>query len=211
MARSSGNSITFVVPDGGQADTGGRRISRTGTPTIGRGRLEASIQLGALRDGGKTATVEARPGRDVVVLHIDKGPSLVLHPENARDLLLAQSGEGSGRGAGPRGGVLVPPRLRWDGPELGDVARGGPRGVGDVILTGLDVIADLVGDKAADLAASTVVRRVDAQVIPGVYQLRPDALPMLKGGMPPVNELPSVPDGGPLLVLVHGTFSSPAT
>jgi len=35
--------------------------------------------------------VSARPGEDVVVLTIANGPTLVLHPADARDLLLAQS------------------------------------------------------------------------------------------------------------------------
>ncbi|HVH26197.1 MAG TPA: CHAT domain-containing protein [Vicinamibacterales bacterium] len=208
MARSSHKPITFIVPDGRQADATGRIVTRAGAAGLGRGRLEASIQLAATRGGGETAVVAARPGRDVVVLHIDRGPALVLHPESARDLLLAQRRDASDRSTGTDGdGVLVPARLQWHDPAIGEIDRGAPRGVGDVVLTGLDVIADLVGDKAADFAASAVVRRVDAQVNPGLYELQPDALPQLKGRMRPVTRLPSVPNNGPLLVLVHGTFT----
>jgi hypothetical protein len=44
-------------------------------------------------------------------MHIDGGPMLVLHPENARDLMLAQ-GDGTRASAGADA-VSVPARLQW--------------------------------------------------------------------------------------------------
>ena len=50
------------------------------------------MRVGAQRAGSAAdVRVSATPGEDVVVLHIAGGPSLTLHPETARDLLLAQS------------------------------------------------------------------------------------------------------------------------
>jgi putative transposase len=54
--------------------------------------LKQSVTVAARRGEGGEVTVTAVPGRDVVVLHIQDGPSPTLHPANARDLILAQTG-----------------------------------------------------------------------------------------------------------------------
>jgi hypothetical protein len=153
----------------------------------------------------------AVPGEDVVVLEIANGPVLTLHPESARDLILAQ-GATRKRGASygspglPPDQAVVPAELHWDGLEEDGVARGATRGfLGRVLLKAVHVVT---GDRGVDLAASQVVERVDAQVVAGVYQLKPDVLPRLKGSGALMKNLPAAKDGRPILILIHGTFSN---
>ena len=87
--------------------------------------------------------------------------------------------------------------------------RGRTRGfLGDVMLKAIDVVTGKVVDQAADFTASAIVKKVDAQVKEGVYRLSPDALTPLKDSAA-LAQVPSRPKG-PILVLVHGTFSRPA-
>src|SRR5437899_1562332 len=60
--------------------------------------------------------------------------------------------------------------------------------------------------RAARGAAGAVTRKVDGAVDEGVYQLSADALTPLKGTGAKLANVPAASDGGPLLVLVHGTF-----
>jgi len=81
---ASGTSdITFIVP--GQEQPAATARSAT------RGSVKASVRVGTQRGGGDPVRVTARPGEDVVVLSVANGPTLVLHPADARDLMLAQS------------------------------------------------------------------------------------------------------------------------
>ena len=184
-----------------------------------RGRVQQAVRLRAVRaggGGGGEVRVQAVPGRDVVVLQLAGGPSLVLHPEHARDLLRAQQAgltrSASGRASDAE--VAVPAELRWHGLEApGATARGGSgatRGLlGSVLLAGIEIVSGAGGDSLADMAAEKVAARVDAQVEPGVYALQASALPLLKGsGRPALATLPAA--NGPLLVFVHGTFSNTA-
>ncbi|MEO8296694.1 MAG: CHAT domain-containing protein [Burkholderiales bacterium] len=219
-ADHNSNPITFVVP--GQRLDAVTRSSGSGplaVPLGLGGTLKASVRLGALRSGSPPQRLVAVPGRDVVVLHVANGPSLVLHPATARDLLMAQSGTARGsvatRGGGSRSEpapttVEVPLQLRWQGLESTAVAtRGATRGwLGDVLLAGLDIVTDHLKDKAQDYVAGELVERIDAQVDEGVYALQPRALSKLKS-QPRVPTLPDA-QGAPTLVLVHGTFSNTA-
>jgi hypothetical protein len=133
----------------------------------------------------------AVPGEDAVVLQIAGGPALVLHPENARDLMLAQQGEikrsRSAKGAVESGPdeVKVPVQLQWRGLEHRTAARGQTRGfLGDVLLAAVHVITGIGTGRAADLVADKVVERFDAHVDEGLYQLNQDALTALKGSPP---------------------------
>jgi hypothetical protein len=151
--------------------------------------LKQSVTVAARRGEGGEVTVTAVPGRDVVVLHIQDGPSLTLHPANARDLILAQSGLAPNRGGSTADGVRVPASFRWRGIEQTVPSRGASRSrLGDVILKGIDVfkdaVADVLVDKAQSFAASELVRRVDAQVTEGVYALNQAELTPLKTGTP---------------------------
>ena len=82
--------ITFLVS--GDPNTAPAReiASRSAV----RGRVRHSVRVAASRGTGTRVSIDATPGKDVVVLHIADGPELVLHPENARDLLLAQTRSG---------------------------------------------------------------------------------------------------------------------
>lgn len=211
-------AITFIVPGQEQAvEAGATRGGAAAAPLpvgFSQGRVKQSVRVGAQRGGGGDVRLTAVPGEDVVVLHIANGPELVLHPETARDLMLAQGEVKRSRSAqgvdeaGPNE-VKVPVQLQWRGLEEGVAVRGATRGfLGDVLLSAVDVITGLFKDPAADFAASKVVDLVDGQVVAGVYALKAEALSKLKDGGTPLAQVPAAPDGGPLLVLIHGTFST---
>jgi len=198
---SSTNDITFIVP--GQA--------QDAAPPSTRGALKAAVRVGTERGGGEPVRVSARPGRDVVVLEIANGPTLVLHPAAARDLMLAQSASVTRDAlAGTRGKpseILVPAQLGWPGLEA-EATRGTTRGwLGQALLTGFQVLTGDALDPAAKLAAAAVTKKVDAQVDVGVYRLDANSLASLKGSGAKLDIVPAAADGGPLLVFVHGTFS----
>ena len=204
--------IIFAVP--GQAQPAGT----SATPTRGRAAsstVKFSVRVGAQRGGGGTGgtgdvvRVTARPGEDVVVLTIANGPTLVLHPEDARDLLRAQGAAPtrSAVKAGPANEVMVSAQLGWPGLEA-TATRGATRGwMGQALLSVVEVITGLVKDPAVDLATAAITQKVDGAVEEGLYQLTPDPLPpKLKGSGLLLPSVPVAADGGPLLVLVHGTF-----
>jgi len=189
--------ITFIIP--GQAQTAG---------AASRGSVKTSVRVGVQRGGVEPVRVSARPGDDIVVLSIANGPTLYLHPEDARDLMRAQSA-GATRGtvnAADDNEVLVSAQLGWPGLEAG-ATRGTTRGwMGQAVLSAFEVITGLVKDPAK-LAAAAVTKKVDGAVEAGVYELSADApLEKLKGSGRKRDAVAAAPDGGPLLVLVHGTF-----
>ena len=189
--------ITFIIP--GQAQKAGAAT---------RGSVKTSVRVGAQRGGVEPVRVSARPGDDVVVLSIANGPTLYLHPEDARDLMRAQSA-GATRGtvnAADDNEVLVSAQLGWPGLEAG-ATRGTTRGwMGQAVLSAFEVITGLAKDPAR-LAAAAVTKRVDGAVEAGVYELSADALPeTLKGSDLRRDAVAAAPDGGAMLVLVHGTF-----
>ncbi|MEP7302717.1 MAG: hypothetical protein ABI699_14455, partial [Caldimonas sp.] len=199
---SSSNEIVFVIP--GQAEPVG--AGRDGT----RGSVRAAVRVGTTRAGGEPVRVTARPGEDVVVLAIANGPTLVLHPEDARDLMQAQAAAPTRGAAAPDAAsneVLVPAQLGWPGLEA-EATRGATRGwMGQALLTGFQVLTGLAKDPADKLVAAAVTKKVDGKVEAGVYRLDADALEPLKGSGRKLESVPAAVDGGPLLVLVHGTFS----
>jgi len=208
-------AITFVVPGQAQAPDAVRGAAQAPLPAgLAQGRIKQSVRVGLHRAGGGEVRVTAVPGEDIVVLHIAGGPPLTLHPETARDLLLAQGDtrRGTTRGgtpAAPPAEVRVPAQLQWRGLEAGVATRGATRGfLGDVLLAAIDVVTDRVRDPAADFVASQVVQRVDAQVDAGVYRLQPETLASLKGTGGALAQLDAV--DAPQLVFVHGTFSNTA-
>src|SRR3982751_646839 len=123
---SSADDITFVVPGQEQPTP----VSRSGVAA----GVKASVRVGTQRGGGEPVRVSARPGEDVVVLSVANGPTLVLHPADARDLMLAQSASmtrsavATRSAGGPaRGEVVVPAQLGWPGLEA-EATRGTTRG-----------------------------------------------------------------------------------
>ena len=211
MSDQQHGPISFIVH--GQALPGGvpPAASTRGTPGTRTlpGRVKGAVRLGSLRSAATPQTLVAVPGEDIVALHIAGGPVLLLHPENARDLLLAQNGApmaatrggpGAATAAAPSS-VAVGATLRWQGLEAGTPTRGL---LGDVVLKALEVLTGLAKDQAADFAASQVVAKVDSQVEAGVYALAPDSLGKLKGSGRRVVQLPASTE--PMLVFIHGTF-----
>src|SRR6185437_7583220 len=75
--------IIFIVP--------GQPTAASAGSLAARGRVRSAVRVGAERGGGGPSRVAATPGEDVVVLVVANGPTLVLHPEDARDLLRAQA------------------------------------------------------------------------------------------------------------------------
>lgn len=211
-------TITFLVqgqslpPDEGLRGGPAAAAAALGT----RGTVRQRVQLGARRGSGERVQVGARPGQDAVVLHIAGGPSLVLHPETARDLMLAQADRppaAAQRGAGSAAvaDVEVPAQLAWRSLERGSAHRGATRGrLGEVLLSGIEVITDLLTEPAARLTAAKIGERFDAQVEAGVYALEAQAFNTpLKGSGRRLARLPAPPQpDAPLLVLLHGTFSN---
>ncbi|MGZ8259418.1 MAG: hypothetical protein ACXWUL_02575, partial [Caldimonas sp.] len=201
MASGGTNDITFIVPGRPQAP-----VARSGAAGIAK----ASVRVGTDQSGDETVRVTARPGEDVVVLSVANGPTLVLHPADARDLMLAQSAAltRSALGAGQRGSgapgpveVVVPAQLGWPGIEA-QATRGTTRGwLGQALLSGFQVLTGIAKDPAAKLAAAAVTKKVDAKVDAGVYRLSADALAPLKGSGRKLDAVPAAGDGGPLLVL----------
>ncbi|MBH2042030.1 MAG: CHAT domain-containing protein [Comamonadaceae bacterium] len=198
---TSAKEITFVVP--GQLQAAGTGAAPT------RGSLKASVRVGAQRGSGDVVRVTARPGEDVVVLTIANGPTLVLHPEDARDLMRAQAGAGTRSAvvASASDEVVVTPQLGWPGLES-SASRGATRGwLGQAVLSAFDVVTGLFKDPAVSLASAAITKKVDGAVEAGVYELSADPLPKsLKDSGLKREAVPAAADGGPLLVLVHGTF-----
>ncbi|MBG6080087.1 tetratricopeptide (TPR) repeat protein [Rubrivivax gelatinosus] len=206
MATDAG-SITFIVPARASRGAGGA-AAPLGNRTL-PGRVLDSVRVAALRAGADRQRLVARIGQDAVALHLAGGPVLVLHPENARDLLFAQAGATQAtRGAGQPAPaeVEVPVALRWAGLEPLAATRGLalPEGAA---LDAVEILTDLVRAPLADAAVEAIARHVDGQAGDAVYALEPGALTALKGR--PACAAASIgarADGGPLLVLAHGTF-----
>lgn len=216
--------ITFVVAGqrlDGDTTRGGAGAASTPPPMGLRGSVKASVRVGATRGAGDAHRIDAVPGVDMVVLHIANGPSLVLHPHTARDLLLAQSGTprrstrsatGTDHPEAAPSEVLVPAQWRWQGLEAHAVGtRGATRGfLGDVLLSAIEVVTGPLRERAQDFAADQIVQRIDGQVDEGVYALDAQTLARLKG-QTRVDTMTAAADGGPTLVFVHGTFSETAS
>ncbi len=216
-ARGANSPITFVIP--GQRD-GGLRSAGAAAPAVPAGlaglggRVKASVRVSARRAAGDAVRVTAIPGEDVVVLQIAGGPTLVLHPESARDLLLGQgTATRSARAKATAGGadeVPVPAQLAWRTLEGAAPAATATRGggfLGKVLLSMFEVVTGFSTEPVVDFVTSAVLQRVDGQVDPGVYALRPETLPALKGSGWKVDAVPEEhAAAGPLLVFLHGTF-----
>lgn len=201
--RSDTHDITFIIP--GHTRPAGFAASR------GRagGTVKHSVRVGAQRGAGAPVRITARPGEDVVVLTVANGPTLVLHPQDARDLLRAQAvgATRSAVAASDSNEVTVSAQLGWPGLEA-SATRGAARGwLGQAVLSAVDVITGLFKDPAADLATAAITHQVDGAVDEGVYQLSAEPLPAsLKGSGLKLSSVSAPDDGGPLLVLIHGTF-----
>jgi pimeloyl-ACP methyl ester carboxylesterase len=144
-----------------------------------------------------------------VAVHLANGPVLILHPDTAKLMFEAQHNPDS-RGAQDPDSVRIPTQLEWDGQaEMLAQSRGASRGiVGKVLVYLIEIVTGVDTDDVADIAAERAAAKVDGQVTPGLYRLSRNALNPLKGS-PIVGESDiAVSATKPLLVLLHGTFSS---
>ena len=210
MPRESKQTIVFVVP-GERHEAGATRGAGVGgelaVPGLD-GQVIDAVRVGQRRDGGAGHRLEAVVGEDVVVLQIEGGPQLILHPENARALLLAQSGQKRGRdGDAAAGELRVPAELRWSGLEQAATsARGASRGfLGKVVLK----VFQIFRPKAAKLAGKALIDKIDGQVSEGVYRLDRGELKSLAGAAVQ-RPIETTAEHHRALVLIHGTFSSTA-
>jgi pimeloyl-ACP methyl ester carboxylesterase len=174
--------------------------------------VRSAVRVGARRGNATVVRVKAKVGEDVVRVRIANGPTLYLHPENALELMRAQTGgvpearRGGPAEALPDDEVTVPSQLAWrglDSPANVPTTRG-KISLGDVVVDGIDVITGLVKGKLENKAAAGIVSKFDDHIDAGVYALNRQSLEPLKG-KPKVSGIGGT--GGPILVLVHGTFS----
>ena len=202
MATDDTQPITFAVPGHNGAPVAAATRGGAAPAAALPGRVKASVRVGALRDGGAPVRVTAVPGEDIVALHIEDGPVLLLHPATARDLM--QGAATRQRGAGD---VPVQAELAWPG-VAGDTATrdlaASASGFGRIVVSAFQVLTGLVKDKAVDFAAGQVVKRVDGQVDAGVYALQAARMDKLKGSA--FKQTRIAASANPVLVLLHGTF-----
>ncbi|MCV2219714.1 DUF7379 domain-containing protein [Thauera sp. Sel9] len=214
MSDASPREITFLIPGQRPASRSGDIAPASTSPDLPGSRKDF-IQLATRRDGGPMLRTSATVGEDVVVLHIEGGPELVLHPEAARDLLLAQA-DGQALKRGGKGElqypdeVPVPAELQWRGLEKAAVSRGSGF-LGKVLLKAVEIITNVLGDREpAKRAAAAIARQIDSGVTPGVYPLKAKQLGKLKNDRR-LNSIPVPAPDKPVLVLLHGTFVDTAS
>ncbi|MFT3717310.1 CHAT domain-containing protein [Pseudorhodoferax sp.] len=210
MPDTTPREITFLIPGQRLAARGGELAEAPASSGL-PGHRKAFVQLATRRDGGALVRTSATVGEDVVVLHVEGGPELVLHPLTARDLLLAQAdGQPLQRGAPGEpaeepGEVRVPAELQWRGLEKAAASRSAGF-LGRVVLRAVEIVTGLFDDAGvAERAARDIAQRIDAGVAPGVYRLAPERLGTLgREQALPCIDVPA--PGRPVLVLLHGTF-----
>jgi CHAT domain-containing protein len=186
-------------------------VFRVSGPVIAtsRGRrVEISAQRG---QATASQTLRAVAGQDVVELSIAGGPTLRLHPANAELLLRSQQGGAERTGGSVADGLTieVPSQLAFAGPE-GSAAPASRGLVGRLVLKAIEVVAGPVTANGAKLTAALAVQKLESAVAPGVHRVpraAPDGLPKFSAA----TALAAIPASAkPILVLVHGTFSSTA-
>ncbi|MBX3609841.1 MAG: CHAT domain-containing protein [Hydrogenophaga sp.] len=205
MKANDQNPVTFVVQGTPTSAATTRDASANGPPTLGgRARVSQRVQMGAVRGAGQAVRLSLTPGTDALVLHIANGPSLMLHPHTARDLMTAQqSAPGAVRGSNGAD-IAVPAQLSWPGLERAGATRGR---LGQVLLSAIEVVTGLGAQPVSRLTAQRIAQRMDDQVDPGVYALKADTFDGPLKGQNKLTRIAAAGGGGPMLVLLHGTFS----
>lgn len=223
MTDTSNRTIKFMVP--GRRRSGKRGVSSTDgepLPPGMSGVVKDSVDVSSSRSSGKVQ-IEATEGEEVVLIQLENGPELYLHPAHAKELFLA-NGDGGKRDSGKSGDDLVdvPIYLSWDALKNEAANRGSSRGfIKNVALKTIKIVSRILGnlpgalatEKAGKIASEKLSKLIDGQVKEGIYKLIENSPPMLKGQ----NPLKTFPDQSatiagtlPVLVLIHGTFSSTA-
>jgi tetratricopeptide (TPR) repeat protein len=180
---------------------------------LGGDDMDAELfSLQTHRSGGQVVDRDAQPGEDIVVLKLASGPALFLHPDSARALLVAgMPTTRDGRDAGDVGDaavVGVSSSLPWseESPTrgLGSWASG-------VALEWFGILRGKSGHSLAERGADWIRQQFDKPERQGLYRLTSSAPPDEFDPADRVQalKLPAKPDA-PILVLVHGTFSTTA-
>ncbi|MBQ5946539.1 CHAT domain-containing protein [Massilia sp. ST3] len=178
--------------------------------SLGGGGMDAELfSLQTHRSAGRAVDRDVQPGEDIVVLKLASGPALFLHPDSARALLIAgMPTTRDGKDSGDAAVVGVSSSLPWseDGPtrSLGSWASG-------VALEWFGILRRKSGQSLAERGADWIRQQFDKPERQGLYRLTSSAPPdeMDPADRIPVLKLPAQPDA-PILVLVHGTFSTTA-
>jgi len=199
--------VKFVV-HGAESTTRSAAVAHGASLDVPGGLIKRSVQLSRQRAGGSEIVLEAVKDEDVVVIHIEDGPVLVLHPEHARDLLRAQSGGGMTRGSTTT--QSVPGHLQWADLRTRKSVEE-PQQRGDwpkALISAIDIVSGKLKGAAAGWTADQVVRLVDDQVTPGLYRLNGQQFTrtLKDSGAEPSS--PAAAADGTILVLIHGTFSN---
>ena len=200
MATDDTQPITFVIPGQSGPVQAATRGGTAAAPVALPGQVKSSVRVSLQRDGGAPVRATAVPGEDIIALHIQDGPVLLLHPATVRDLM--RGADGSPRG-GPGEDVPVSVQLQWPGADASAATRD-ISDIGHVVVSGFQVLTGLFKTPVAEFAASQVVAKVDGQVDAGVYALQPTKLDKLKDSGHKLAQVPASKD--PMLVLLHGTF-----
>jgi pimeloyl-ACP methyl ester carboxylesterase/tetratricopeptide (TPR) repeat protein len=102
--------------------------------------------------------------------------------------------------------VVVPSQLAWRGLDSAANASAtrGNVSLGGVVVDGIDIVTGSLKGKLANKAAGAIIEKFDGRVDAGVYALDKQTLAPLKGKQT-VSKIGGAE--GPILVLVHGTFS----
>ncbi|SAL86430.1 hypothetical protein AWB68_08025 [Caballeronia choica] len=157
---------------------------------------------------GDDFRLDATVGSDYVVLDIKDGPSLLLHPYHAKDLLEAQLSPGAVTVNGS-GEVFVPSTLAWKGLATAASTIGVSRAaLGKVFLSAIRVVEGPIEDAIEAAAVEKIIEHFDDSVGNGVFALS-RTLPgqMKKPDAAADDSILPRPDSTSVLFLIHGTFS----
>ncbi|SAL34219.1 CHAT domain protein [Caballeronia choica] len=201
------NTVTFLVT--GRNERGaipGAQARGTAVPVDAK--IKDAVTLSTTRGAGDDFRLDATSGNHYVVLDIKDGPSLLLHPDNAKDLLNAQVSPDDVTVNGS-GEVFVPSTLAWKGLATPASTRGVSRGaLGKVFLSAIRVVEGPIEDAIEAAAIEKIIEHFDDSVGNGVFALS-RTLPgqMKKADAAADDSILPRPDGTSVLFFIHGTFS----
>lgn len=190
------------------------------------------VEVARMRSGSEERHIWAVPGQHAVVLRIaanaedrrsrpaegDDGPpaelDLALHPETAKELLLAQGGpsrrRGAARGASAAEAIEVDPELGWGSEEESAASRGlVGQWVAKAIIKSVEKLdLPVTTRKVGEWSARWVADRFDQRVAAGLHAIPADWTSDAPLRLPIRGTIRRPAKGEPILVLLHGTFSS---
>ncbi|AET95061.1 hypothetical protein BYI23_D015510 (plasmid) [Burkholderia sp. YI23] len=203
------NTVIFRVTGRNERSVTPGAPSR-GTSVPVDAKITDSVLLSTTRGAGDDFRLAATSGNHYVILDIKDGPSLLLHPNSARDLLKAQETPDDITINGDAE-VFVPATLVWKG--LASAARGGTRdatrgAVDKVFLSAIRVVEGPLQNALEHGIVDKLIAHFDDSVGNGVFALSRTAPGNLRSTQPLADDAISSRAGNPpALVFTHGTFS----